>query len=72
MCRALRRVPFFLDVVAAATSFVRGRLISRRARHQRAAALLLLCCIAGRPLVFKWGLPQELPDYLVMQEARSN
>ena len=60
ICRALRRVPLILYVVAAATSFVRGRLISRRARHD-SAALLLCCCsaAAGRPLVFKWGLPQE-------------
>ena len=53
ICRALRRVPLILYVVAAATSFVRGRLISRRARHD-SAALLLCCCsaAAGRPLVF--------------------
>ena len=56
MCRALRRVPLILYVVAAATSFVRGRLISRRARHD-SAALLLCCCSAAagrprRPLVF--------------------
>ena len=44
MCgRALRRVSFLY--VVAATSFVRGRLISRRARQRSADALLLLCCI---------------------------